>query len=111
MLLSFSHGPLFDLKTGRIPEGEQATVMVHFAFELVLTAGIAGALAGYTLRRTRGAALSTAVAGIAWAFGPGHNIPMFGTNPAAFKGHAIVLLVALVACITLVETAALAEKR
>jgi hypothetical protein len=111
MLLSFSHGPLFDLKTGRVAEGMRAIVIAHFVFELVLTASVAGALAGYALRRTRAAALSTAVAGVAWALGPGHNIPMFGTNPAAFKGHAIVLLVAFVACVTLVETAALVEKR
>ncbi len=111
MLLSFLHGPLFDLQTGRVPDAERMNVLVHFLLELVLTATLAGAFAGYAIRRTRGAAFSTAVAGIAWALGPGHNIPMFGADTAAFKGHTIVLLVALVACFTLVEAAALLEKR
>ena len=30
--------------------------------------------------------MSAARARPAFALGPGHNVPMFGTNPAAFKG-------------------------
>ena len=110
ILLSFTHGPLFELKTGRIPEGERAAVAAHFVLELALPAALVGALAGYALRRTALAAISTALAGVAWTLGPGHNIPMFGTEPAAFKGHAIVLIVAFASCVALVETSAHLEK-
>jgi hypothetical protein len=111
MLLSFTHGPLFDLKTGRIPEGRGGAVAAHFVLELALPAALVGALTGYALRRSALASIATALAGVAWTLGPGHNIPMFGTEPAAFKGHAIVLIVAFAACVALVETAALVVKR
>lgn len=111
ILLSFTHGPLFDLKTGRIPEGRSGTVAAHFVLELALPAALVGALTGYRLRRSALAAAATALAAVAWTLGPGHNIPMFGTDHAAFKGHAIVLIVAFAACVTLVEAAALVEQR
>jgi hypothetical protein len=97
ILLSFTHGPLFDLTTAQIPVGEGWSVASRFALELVLPACLMGALVGWWLGRSATAAFAMAVAGVALALGPGHNIPMFGDNPLAFKGHAIVLLIAAAA--------------
>ena len=50
--------------------------------------------------------MTTALAGIALAIGPGHNIPMFGTHYAgAVKGFAIVVVLAVVGAFVLVESA------
>lgn len=60
-------------------------VALRFMLELVLTGMAAGALVGWWLGGTPTAALSMAVAALGFALGPGHNVPMFGTNPAAVK--------------------------
>ncbi len=108
MLLSFTHGPLFDLATAKVVAG-QGTVAMRFALELLLPACLGGALAGWWLGRSLSAAIATALAGLAFALGPGHNIPMFGTNPLAFKGHAIVLII-VVSSIVLVQSDALVSR-
>ncbi len=107
ILLSLTHGPLFDLATAKVPAGQGWRVAMHFAFELVVPACLVGAVGGYWLGRSLGAALATTLAGLALALGPGHNIPMFGTNPLAWKGHAIVLIIALASAIALVESESL----
>lgn len=101
--LSFTHGPLFDLATATIPPGQGARVALRFALELVSTAALVGALLGWWLGRTPVATLSTALAGIAYALGPGHNIPMFGAHPVAFKGLAIVGMLAVITAVVLTE--------
>ncbi len=111
MLLSFTHGPLFDLATAKVPPGQGWRVFTHFALELVVPALLVGAAGGWWLGRSISAALATALAGLALALGPGHNIPMFGTSPLAWKGHAIVLIIALASAITLVESEALVRGR
>jgi len=111
MALSFTHGPLFDLATAKIPTGQGWAVAARFGLELALTSTIAGALIGAWLGGTPVAAASMAVAGLAFALGPGHNIPMFGTNPLAFKGHAIVLFIAVPVAFVLVEGTVLLSRR
>jgi len=81
-------------------------IALRFVLELLVTSMLMGALVGGWLGRTPEAALATALAGLAYAFGPGHNVPMFGTNPAAFKGHAILLIVSAIAAIALPVLAA-----
>lgn len=103
VLLSFTHGPLFDLATATIPPGQGRRVAVRFALELLLTATAMGALAGRVLGQSTRAMLATALAGFAFALGPGHNIPMFGTNPRAWKGLALMLAAVLVSSFSLVE--------
>ncbi len=111
VLLSFTHGPLFDLATATIPPGQGRRVAVRFVLELLLTATAMGALSGWVLGRSPRAMLATAIAGLAFAMGPGHNIPMFGTNPVAFKGLALMLAIVGASSITLVESVAWIGRR
>ena len=55
------------------------------------------------LGRTRRAALATAVAGLVFALGPGHNIPFLGGTPGVGKELAIMTAVTLVSALVLVE--------
>lgn len=107
ILLSFTHGPLFDLETANIRPGEGGQVALRIGLELILTATVMGALAGWLIGRSPRAALATAVAGFVFAIGPGHNIPMFGATPVAVKQLVILLAVVAVSAITLVEGGAL----
>ncbi len=106
MIVSFTHGPLFDLATANIRPGEGGRVAVRMALELALTAVVAGALVGHLVGHSSRAAFAMAVAGLVLAIGPGHNIPMFGANPVAFKGHAIVVAINAVSAVVLVESCA-----
>jgi hypothetical protein len=86
--------------------------VIIFVSDLLLTAATIGGLAGWLIRRTRRAALATALAAFVFALGPGHNIPFLGHTPG--MGKAIVLLIAIIlaASIVLVEGhAALIGKR
>jgi hypothetical protein len=104
--LSFTHGPLFDLETATIPAGRGVRVAIHVCLELLLTATIAGGVLGWWLTHSPRAAFTTAIAGLAFAVGPGHNVPFFGTTPAAFKGFALLAIIAAVSAIALVESEA-----
>lgn len=108
--LSYTHGPLFDLATATIPPGQGRAVAGHLVLELLVTATIAGAAIGYGLGRTPTAAGASALAALAFAIGPGHNIPMFGTNPLALKGHAIVVIIAATLAVTLVQVDAVLRR-
>ncbi|MCH7589046.1 MAG: hypothetical protein IIC78_13585 [Chloroflexi bacterium] len=66
---------------------------VQFILELLLTATLMGALAGWILGGSQRAALATALAGFVYALGPGHNIPFLGNTPVVWKG--ILLLLAI----------------
>ncbi|HEX7173014.1 MAG TPA: hypothetical protein VF365_10450 [Candidatus Limnocylindria bacterium] len=81
--------------------GPQAAV--EFVFGLLLTATLAGAGVGWIVTRRRSAARWTALAGFAFAAGPGHNIPLLGGTPAVGKELAILALVVGIASIVLVE--------
>jgi hypothetical protein len=104
-LLSLTHGPLFDLKTASIPPGQGGRVALRFALELVVPAIIVGYALGAWLGGSTKAALAMGLAGLALALGPGHNVPMFGTNPAAIKGFVLLGLSILPVPIILVELA------
>lgn len=108
--LSFTHGPLFDLQTADIPAGQGRAVAIRFLLELVVTATVVGALVGWRLGGTGTAALATSLAGLALALGPGHNIPMFGHHPVAFKGLAILLALSLVTAVGLPVGVVLLER-
>ena len=47
--------------------------------------------------------MRAALAGLAFALGPGHNIPFLGSTPGTMKGVAILLLVILISSVVLVE--------
>jgi hypothetical protein len=101
ILLAQFRPPLFDISTGTLAEGNTpSSVAARFALELLLTATLVGALAGWIIMRTPRAAFAVALASFVFALGPGHNIPFLGSTPGVGKG--IVLLVAIIAVSALV---------
>jgi len=74
-----------------------------FVFQLLLTAAAVGALAGWWIGGSGRAALATALAGMVFALGPGHNIPFLGNTPATGKGIVLLLSVVVVSALVLVE--------
>ena len=74
-----------------------------FVFQLLLTAAGVGALAGWWIGGSGRAALATALAGLVFALGPGHNIPFLGNTPATGKGIVLLLSVVVVSAVVLVE--------
>ena len=111
ILIAQLRSPLFDITTGSIPPESRGRVITHFILELLLTAGMAGGLAGWMLGHTWRAAITTSLAGLIFALGLGHNIPFLGNTPAAGKGLAILLAIILVSAFVLVETHAWLAKR
>ena len=106
ILLAELSSPLIDPATLSIPPGGGVRAATHFTLELILTAALMGALIGWVLGHSRQAALATAVAGLAYALGPGHNIPLLGNTPAAGKGILLLLAITLVSAFVLVEVSA-----
>ncbi len=74
-----------------------------FVFQLLLTAAAVGALAGWWIGGSGRAALATALAGLVFSLGPGHNIPFLGNTPATGKGIVLLLSVVVVSAVVLVE--------
>lgn len=110
IVLAQLRSPLLDMSSFRIPPGEGTRVAVHFLLELVLTALLVGGVAGWFLGHTPRAAISTAIAGVAFALGPGHNIPLLGNTPSAEKGLVLLAAILLVSSILLVEAATYLER-
>lgn len=106
ILIAQLRAPLIDITTGSIPPESRGQVITHFILELVLTASLAGGLAGWFLGHTWRAALTTSLAGLIFALGPGHNIPFLGNTPATGKGLALLLAISLVSAMVLVEAQA-----
>lgn len=107
IVLAEMEAPLFRLT------GENATLTVSigqaaviFVGNLLLTATVAGGLAGWLIGRTRRAALATALAGFVFALGPGHNIPFLGNTPGMGKGILLILAIIWSASVVLVEAQA-----
>lgn len=78
-----------------------------FILELLVTATLAGGLAGRLIGHSPRAALATAIAGFVFALGQGHNIPFLGNSPATGKGVIILLIIILPAAVILVEMSAI----
>lgn len=78
-----------------------------FILELLVSATVAGGLTGWLIGRTSRAAISTGIAGLVFALGPGHNIPFLGNSPATGKGIALLSIVILSAAAVLVEMSAM----
>jgi hypothetical protein len=98
-------GPLFVMVGGEaellvsVPE-----VALRFVVELLLTATVAGALAGWWLGRSRRAAAATALAGFIFALGPGHNIPFIAGSAGVGKELMIMVAVLVASSTTLVAS-------
>ncbi|MCI0712638.1 MAG: hypothetical protein L0154_20955 [Chloroflexi bacterium] len=107
ILLAHTRPSPFDPITGNIIPGKGRETLVRIIFELLLTAMIVGGLAGWWIGGSPKAALATALAGLVFAIGPGHNIPLLGNTPSEAKGLIILLVIVMISALTLVEGSAL----
>ena len=105
-------GPIYAMagEDGRLLVGSGEAVAV-FLVGLIGTAGISGAVLGALVSHTGRAAGWTALAGVALAMGPGHNIPLLGATPATAKELTILAVVAVVSALVLVEGHAAGVRR
>ncbi len=106
-LLAERRPPMFDLSAPGIPltVGTGRAVWL-FLSELVVTTALAGGLLGWWVGGTARASAATALAGLVFALGPGHNIPFLGSTPGAGKGALLLGAIVIAAAITLVEVEA-----
>lgn len=105
VILAEFRSPMFAINSAQDATLVVSTGRAVFIFvgELVLMSTLAGGLLGWLIGGTRAAAIATAIAGLAFALGPGHNIPFLSGTPATMKGIAILLLVILASAVVLVE--------
>ena len=111
IVLAEMRTPMFDISgpiAVLVVSVRQAAVV--FILELLLTATLMGGIAGWIICRTRKAALATALAGLNFALGPGHNIPFLGNTPGTLKGIAILFAIVMVSAVVLIETQARISK-
>jgi hypothetical protein len=100
--LAHMREPLLDMSTFSLAPGMGGRVAIRLAGDLLLTAALVGALAGWALGHSARAAAATALAGLVFAIGPGHNIPLLGGTPAEGKGLALLVAIVLVSALVLV---------
>jgi hypothetical protein len=105
VLVAQVRGPMFAMDadgggTLLVPASE---ALFDVLVGLLAVSTVAGAVLGALVGRSGRAALTTGLAGLALAIGPGHNIPFLGGTVAAGKGMVILAIVVLVSAITLVE--------
>ena len=111
ILLAQLRPPPLNISTGAIINGSTASVIARFVIELLLTASLVGGLAGWWLGHTGRAALATGLAGLIFALGPGHNIPLLGNTPAVGKGIILLVIIIFISAIVLVESQACLARR
>jgi hypothetical protein len=113
MLLAELRPPLFvEIGGAGVLTVSAAALAAHFVLELLVSASLAGALAGWWVGRTRRAAAAVALAGLIFALGPGHNIPFIGGTSGLGKELALMGAMIVVSALVLVEAHAwLAGKR
>ena len=97
-------GPIFAMEEGGggsllVPVPEAATSIVVGLLALPVAAG---ASLGWLVGGRRRAAMTTALAALLLAVGPGHNIPLLGGTPAVAKELGILAVVLAVSSVVLV---------
>lgn len=104
LVLPHFREPVFGLTpTGFVQLAATGKAARLFLIELVLTAPLMGALVGLWIGGSREAAARTALAGLVFALGPGHNIPLIsGVWGPVFKSWALLVLMIVISTITLV---------
>jgi len=98
--------PPIDIRTGAILPGQTGRLVWIFVLELMLTATVMGAGLGWLLGHTGRASAATALAGLIFALGPGHNIPFLGSTPGVGKGLVLLAAIVVVSAVVLVEAQA-----
>jgi hypothetical protein len=111
LVLAELRPPLFDADTGELSRGTTpGLVAARFAGELLLPATLAGAIGGHLLGGRR-AARRMGLAGLVFALGPGHNVPLLGGTSGAAKGAVLLVAIVVVSTGVLVEAHALLARR
>jgi hypothetical protein len=105
LLLAQRRGPVLEMtgpetSTLLVPASE---VAIAVGIELLATTTLTAGILGWLVGRTRRSALVTGLAGLAFALGPGHNIPLLGGTPAVPKELLLLAVSIAVAAVTLVE--------
>jgi hypothetical protein len=111
ILIAQTRPSLVDITTGVIPPGDGGRIATHFVVEMLVPAAIIGGLAGWLIGRTPNAAIATAIAGLVFALGPGHNIPFLGSTPATGKGLVLMAVIILSSALVLVEVSTWLARR
>ena len=112
ILLAQLRPPPLNISTGAIIDGSSVGIVAaRVVIELLLTATVVGGLAGWWLGHTHRAAFATALAGLIFALGPGHNIPLLGNTPAVGKGIILLIIIIFVSAVVLVESQAWLARR
>lgn len=85
--------PYFTVVDGvREPTADVAAIAVRFVVEFLVVTVLAGALVGWLVTRSRRGTLAVAAAALAFALGPGHNLPFFHVVAAPAAARTAVLL-------------------
>jgi hypothetical protein len=100
-----------DFATFTIPPENTGTAIRIALLELFLPAILIGGIAGWLIGHSWQAALATALAGLIFALGPGHNVPFLGNTPVTGKGLILLAAIVVVSSLVLVETSALLAER
>jgi hypothetical protein len=103
IILGQLRAPLVQFPGFSIVPGKGQEAAIRFVLELVVTAVTVGAIEGWLLGRSINATIATALAGLAYAIGPGHNIPLLGNTSSAGKGLILLFIVTIVSAFVLVE--------
>lgn len=86
----------------------------RFVLDLLVVTGASGAIVGWLLTRRREAAVAMMAAGVAFALGPGHNLPFFHLDalPEATRTGLLLMLASIVsASLVLVLFDGILERR
>lgn len=93
LVLAWSGDPYFTVVDGvRVPTTGTSAIAVRFVVELLVVTTLSGALLGWGITRTRRGTVAVAAAALAFALGPGHNLPFFHVATAPVAARTAVLL-------------------
>lgn len=99
LLLIWLRGPLIPIVDGSaqpVASADVPALIGRFVVELVVMTGVTGAVLGWLITRRLRGSVAVSAAAVAFALGPGHNIPFFpltGDFPATKTGLLLVLAV------------------
>ena len=103
LVVAWLGAPYFTVVDGvRVATSDTAAIAVRFVVEFILVTTLTGALLGWLVTRSRRGTLAVATAALAFALGPGHNLPFFHvvTAPAAAQTAVLLTLAPIVVAST-----------
>lgn len=93
LVVAWVGDPYFTVVDGvRVATGDVSVVAARFILEFLVVTTLAGAVLGWLVTRTRRGTLAVAAAALAFALGPGHNLPFFHVVTAPDAARTAVLL-------------------